>query len=63
MDEKLFIIQYHQPLMDKHMEELIEMERLSKVVFESEAFTKIPDDSELDDVRKIIDELNEEITR
>uniref|UniRef100_A0A914PS40 Dynactin subunit 3 n=1 Tax=Panagrolaimus davidi TaxID=227884 RepID=A0A914PS40_9BILA len=60
-DEKLFLIQYHRPLIDKHIEELVEMERLSQIVFDSDALVKIPDDSVLDDVKKNMEGLKEEL--
>lgn len=60
-DEKLFLIQYHRPLIDKHIEELVEMERLSQIVFDSDALVKIPDDSVLDDVMKNMEGLKEEL--
>uniref|UniRef100_A0AC34EZS8 Dynactin subunit 3 n=1 Tax=Panagrolaimus sp. ES5 TaxID=591445 RepID=A0AC34EZS8_9BILA len=61
MDEKLFLIQYHRPMIDQHIEELDEMERLSKLVFDSDSLVKIPDDSVLDDVKKSMEGLKDEL--
>ena len=63
LEEKLFTIDMSADLIRKHAEQLNEMEKLSKLVFESDHLKKIPELESLGEVKKDINDLSQEMEK
>ncbi|KAE9555282.1 hypothetical protein FO519_001533 [Halicephalobus sp. NKZ332] len=61
LEEKVFTVDMSMDLIRKHTEQLQEMEKLSKLVFESDHLKKIPELGSLNEVKKDINDLSKDM--